>query len=94
MKLAVKEVWIHVNAQPRYGHDAYRILEHGDRNDAKGEAHLLPRILKQNMLQQQTPNEQGQCGVNATALFRNLDIDSGQRKSESVSHDRHSYNTK
>jgi hypothetical protein len=46
MKLPVKEIGIHVNTQPRYGHNAYRILEHGDGKDAQAKAYLLPRIFK------------------------------------------------
>ena len=45
------------------------------------------------MLRQQTGNEQGQSGVNAAALFRDLNIDSRQGKSEAVPDDGYSDET-
>jgi hypothetical protein len=84
VKWTVKEAGIHVDAEPRDGHNPYRILEYGDGNDAQNEACLLPVILKESVLCQQTYDEQGQSRVNAAALFRDLDINPRQRKLEAV----------
>ena len=48
VKRTVKKVGIHVDAEPRDGHDPHRILEYGDGKDAQGEADLLPGALKEN----------------------------------------------
>ena len=87
----MKEIGIHVNAEPRDGHDPHRILEDGDGNDAQGKAGLLPDAAQEKVLRQQAGNEQGQPCMDAAALFRDLNLDSGQRKLETVSDDRYSH---
>jgi len=60
VKCTVKEVGIHVDAEPRNGYNPYGILENGDGKDAQGEADLFPGILKENVLYRQAGNEQRQ----------------------------------
>jgi hypothetical protein len=93
MKLTVEEVAIHVNAQPCYRHDPYGIFENGDRKDGQYEEGLLPGGAKEKMLEQQARNEEGQRGVDTAALFSDLDIDSRQRKLETVPDEGYSYET-
>jgi len=90
MKLPVKEVGIHVNAEPSDGHDPYRILENSDGENTQYEDGFLPGALEESVLQDQTRNEQGQGRVDPATLFRNLDGDSGQGESEAVPEDWHS----
>jgi hypothetical protein len=55
----VEEVGIHVDAEPRDGYNPYRIFEYGNGKDTQDEACLLPVILKEKVLCEQTGNEQG-----------------------------------
>ena len=45
VKGTMKEVGIHVDAEPCDGHDPYRILEHSDGKQAQDEKGFLPGTL-------------------------------------------------
>ena len=65
-------------------------------NMAMGKMHRVKQAFfqtswKEKVLCQKTGDEQGQPRVNAAALFRDLNIDPRQRKSETMSNDRDSH---
>ncbi len=87
----MKEGGIHVDSEPCDGYNPDRILQDGYGKNAQDKAGPLPIIGKQKVLSQQTGNEQGQSGVNATALFCDLNIDPRQGELEAVPDYGHSY---
>lgn len=82
-----------MDSNPRDRHDPNGVFKYRDGENPQDEAYLFPSAAKDKLGGQQAGNQQGQPGVNAAALLRNLDIDARQRKHHAAAEHGHSKET-